>query len=360
MKSLFFRQLPKLLPLAALFLASGIAQAAQPPRVMFVSGVEAQPVLIDLQGREIPAKKGAIIPPGFSVKVPEGATMQIMTDEKAIVAVRQNSLLKLEKLGDGNDPHKFKLDNGGLRVANSDKKPHKFEVDTPNAKITFDRGDHEAYYLQEGKIPEKWGTFVRPLKEDSVLTTATGDAKVTPRDYGYVPGTGSGKPELFARLDTSGRGYVDPVSFTLGSKPDVVRKMRDNQDALSGKDPIALDPGGPRSLQPKGYAPPEIIGKLPGRTPLPGVMPKPDILTRLDPKSVPDPNLMRQLKVGTSSTGDPVVFDLRPNSVGVVSKDPGKSVTFTRTELETIKDTGKPPPVAIKDVKVTCSGRSCF
>ena len=119
--------LPTLLPLAALLLAAGLAQAATPPRVMFVSGIEAQPVLVDLDGKEIPAKKGAIIPPGYSVKVPEGATVQIMTDEKAIVAIRQGSLIKLEKLGDGDAPHVFKLDVGGLRVANSDKKPRRFE-----------------------------------------------------------------------------------------------------------------------------------------------------------------------------------------------------------------------------------------
>lgn len=356
MKLQSFRRLSRLVPLSALVLACGMAQAANPPRVMFVSGADLQPVLIDLNGKEIPARKGVVIPPGYSVKVPEGATVQIMTDEKAIVAIRQNSLLKLEKLGDGNEPHKFKLDIGGLRVANSEKKPHKFEVDTPNAKIRFDKGDHEAYYFKEGKIPDKWGTFVRGFKEDSMLTTKDGETKITPRDYGYVPGTGSGKPEVFARIDPSGKPFVDPVSFTPGSKPDAISKLNQNQEGM--KNPVVLDPVGPRST-PRGFSPaPEIVGSK--------VLPLPPIVAKLDPKSVPDPNLMRQLKIGTLPTGEKVVLDLRPQSVGVVSQKAGESVTFTRTQLETAKETAKLPPIEIVKLppvrieKVTCSGRKCF
>ncbi|MBC8006561.1 MAG: hypothetical protein H7X76_00765, partial [Prolixibacteraceae bacterium] len=118
MKIRTVRSFAQLLPIAALLAASGLLGAAEAPRVMFVSGLEVKPVIIDLQGKELPAKKGMIIKPGFIVRVPDGATVQIMTDEKAIIAVRPNSLLKLEKLGEGTQPHRFKLDQGGLRVAN--------------------------------------------------------------------------------------------------------------------------------------------------------------------------------------------------------------------------------------------------
>jgi hypothetical protein len=89
------------------------------------------------------------------VKVPGGATLQIITPEKGILAVRPNSLLKLESLGEGTRPYKLKLNVGGLRVANADKEASK-------------------------------------------------------RDIGYVPGAGKDKPQLIARLDTSGRSIGNP------------------------------------------------------------------------------------------------------------------------------------------------------
>jgi len=247
MKPQTFFRFPNLLPLAALLLASGLANAVEPPRVMFVSGLEVKPVLIDLQGKEIPARKGQVIPPGFSVKVPAGATVQIMTDEKAIVAVRQNSLLKLEKLGDGNEPHKFKLDIGGLRVANSDKKPHRFEVDTPNAKIKFDKGDHEAFYLKEGNkvTGDKWGTFVRGFKDESVLTTKDGDTKIGRTVVGYVPGAGKdGKTELIARINVGGNALTDPASVVFGGGTigQAVTDLNENQRVLSDNAKPASSP----------------------------------------------------------------------------------------------------------------------
>jgi len=252
MKPQTFRSFPNLLPLAAVLLASGLAQAIEPPRVMFVSGANLQPMLIDLQGKETPAKKGQIIPPGYSVKVPEGASVQIMTDEKAIVAVRQNSLLRLEKLGDGGEPHKFKLDLGGLRIANPDKKPHKFEVDTPNAKIKFDKGDHEAFYLKEGKLKDgRWGTFVRGLKEESVLTTKDGDTRISRTVVGYVPGISKdGKTELIDRIKVGGNLLTDPASVVFGGGTigQAVTDLNENQRVLgdnakpAASDPIATPP----------------------------------------------------------------------------------------------------------------------
>lgn len=230
-----FSSLHVLAPLAALLFAAGIAQAATPPRVMFVSGIDAQPVLIDLEGREIPAKKGAVIPPGYSLKVPDGATVQIMTEEKAILAVREGSLLKLEKLGDGDAPHVFKLDIGGLRVANSAIKPKRFEVDTPNAKVKFDKGDQEAYYFKEGKVKDRWGTFVRGFKDEAVLTTTKGDTKVTRDIVAYVPGGKlDGLVEKIPRIDSKGK-IVDPVS-TLSPR-EAMNDILANQKTLRG-DPV--------------------------------------------------------------------------------------------------------------------------
>jgi len=361
MKPQIFRCVPRLLPLAAVLLTCGVAQAAQPPRVMFVSGVEAQPVLVDLQGKEIPAKKGQVIPPGFSVKVPNGATVQIMTDEKAIVAVRQNSLLKLEKLGDGNEPHKFKLDIGGLRVANSEKKPHKFEVDTPNAKIRFDKGDHEAYYFKEGKIPDKWGTFTRVIKEDLVLTTDVGDTKITTRDVGYVRGTGSGRPELLARVDASGRSIVDPVSYVPGSSPDVLRDINANQRALAEKsgspasDPAS--PGAPGSRSLPGAASPLGTSGL-GRSlagtdkiiaPIPNVKTNfqkidPVVVSRLNPNTVPDPNKEKQIRIATLPSGEKIGIEITPQAIGIMTTDPNKTASIPIGELQGRAGAAPPPP----------------
>ncbi|HWA12175.1 MAG TPA: hypothetical protein VHA15_03705 [Burkholderiales bacterium] len=275
------RSAVKLIPLAALMLACGLAQAASPPKVMFVSGKDAKPVLVDLAGKEIPAKKGQVIPPGFSVKVPEGATVQIMTEEKAIVAIRQGSLLRLEALGDGDKPHRFKLDNGGLRIANSDKKPHKFEVDTPNAKIRFDKGDHEAFYLKDGnKITgEKWGTFVRGFKDESILTTKDGDTKIDRSVIGYVSGASlTGKTELIDRVKVGG-SLSDPVTniFT-GSKGTIAKDLGDNQKTLADKGTSPVD--APSLLAPLGAS---LALKDPIITPKPTLATAPVLQDRLAP-----------------------------------------------------------------------------
>ena len=212
------RHYTKLLSVAGLCLTLGNAQAAQPPRVMFVSKHDVQPVIIDLKGREIPATKGMIIEPGFTVKVPEGATLQIMTPEKSIVAVRPNSSIRLETIGDGSKPYVFKLGTGGIRVANSEKSPHKFEINTPNATLKFDKGDHETSYLAEGQLKDgRWGTFVRGTKDDVTLTTSDGEVKVSKNDVGYVPGSEKGAPRLLEKWDSSGKGTRDSVSYVAGS-----------------------------------------------------------------------------------------------------------------------------------------------
>lgn len=229
--------------LSALLLAAGSASAIEPPRVMFVSATDVQPVIIDQQGHEVPAKKGVVIEPGFTVKVPEGATLQIMTAEKGILAVRPNSLLKLEGLGEGPRPYMLKLDSGGLRVANSDKNPHKYEIQTPNARIKFEKGDNEAFYLQNGKLKDgRWGTFVRGLKDDDVvLSTPTGDVKVPKSDIGFVSGTGADKPLLLARVDASGKSVGNPVSYVPGAKEIGTTEMVQNFQALGDKSVTTTD-----------------------------------------------------------------------------------------------------------------------
>lgn len=323
MKTHSVRSFSQLLPIAALLLASGLLQAAEPPRVMFVSGLDVQPVIIDLQGKELPAKKGMIIKPGFSVKVPEGATVQIMTDEKAIIAVRPNSLLKLEKLGEGTQPHRFKLDLGGLRVANSEKKPHKFEVDTPNAKVKFDKGDHEAYYLKEGKLTDgRWGTFVRGMKDESVLSTKDGDMRITKRDVGFVPGSGKERTQLIARIDTSGNTVADPITYIPGASGRILTDLNDNQRVLSETKPstpefAALSPNvkSLTTLVPlpvvKSYTPPQTITP-PTFTAM--VTPIAGLISKL---AMPDLKTI----AGVSSV-KPVLQDLAVKPEVVLAKDP--------------------------------------
>jgi hypothetical protein len=369
MKPQTFRSFPRLLPLAALLMAGGLAQAIEPPRVMFVSGIDLQPVLIDLQGKEIPAKKGQVIPPGYSVKVPEGATVQIMTDEKAIVAVRQNSLLKLEKLGDGGEPHKFKLDLGGLRIANHEKKAHRFEVDTPNAKIKFDKGDHETFYLKEGNkfTGEKWGTFVRGFKDESVLSTKDGDTRISRTVVGYVPGMSKdGKTELISRINVGGN-LSDPVGavFGGGGIGQAVTDLNENQRVLSDNaKPAASDPKTvpPAPVQ-KGAlaaapvlvssftAPKEIV--LPPKTILPPITPIagleqklaiPDMKTvanlsmvkpvSLEPAIKPELSLQKDLTTGLSV---PVLKESTSISVLAITPQTTVKVPITTTTTTSTK-----------------------
>jgi hypothetical protein len=239
----------RLMPLAAaLWLTGPMAHAVELPRVMFVSG-DAKPVVIDADGRIASAEKGVVIQPGFTVRVPEGATLQIMTPEKGIVAVRPGSLVKLESIGDGPQPYRLKLTQGGVRVANADKAPRKFEIGTPNAKMTFDKGDHEAYFLGEGKLKDgRWGTFVRGFKEDSVLTTKEGTLTITRRDLGYVPGKESEKAQLLSRTSLrEGKEPANPVSFVPGAREIATTDMVSNFDAMKNKPLVPVDstPGKP-------------------------------------------------------------------------------------------------------------------
>ena len=345
-------RLSKLVPLAALLLASGLAQGAQPPRVMFVSGLDAKPVLVDPAGKEILAKKGQVIPPGFSVKVPEGATVQIMTDEKAIVAVRQNSLLKLEKLGDGNQPHLLKLDRGGLRVANSDKRPHKFEIDTPNAKVRFDKGDHEAYYFREGnKITEgRWGTFGRSLKGESVLSTRDGDTRVDSTVVGYVPGAGKGgRPEVIDRIKT-GDVLSNPVASKMqGASP--VSDLNKNQQALSegaGKTsdiytpvgiskfgaPVVVEP--PRTVQPSALSP---VAGLTTKSSMPD-MTKVANLSLVRPATVDQLAVKPELSLQKDTLTGKSVPVLKQNSqVSVLATQPGKTQTISIQDVPSTQTT---------------------
>ena len=333
------RNAPKYAALAALFLLSGLAQAIEPPRVMFVSGA-VKPVIIDLQGREIPARKGMVIEPGFSVKVPEGATLQIMTTEKIILAVRPSSLLKLESLGEGTNPHKLKLDMGGIRVANSEKKPHKFEVDTPNAKIKFDKGDNEAYYLLNGKLKDgRWGTFVRGFKDDGiVLSMPTGDVKVSKRDVGYVPGTGKGDLQLIARYDASGKTVGNPVSYVPGSKEIGTTEMVQNFQAL-GDDKVAppssdVSGGNTRSVAP----------------------PKSEMVTLPTPKdysvkAIAVPDLAPPVKLSPIAGLDPKIgaMDLKSVSGVAVVKPP----EIQKIEIVLAKDASGVTKAAALDTKGT-------
>jgi hypothetical protein len=120
-----------------------------------------------------------------------------------------------------------------LRVSNSEKKPHRFEVDTPNAKLTFEKGDHEAYFLPEGKIKDgRWGTLVRGFKDESVLETREGSTTVDRTKVGFVPGLGNGKTELLDRRKVA-YSPTDPVTNIFRSSTGSIgTELLRNQEAL--------------------------------------------------------------------------------------------------------------------------------
>lgn len=225
--------------IAALLLACQQGFAAEPPRVMFVSAEAAKPILIDSWGQHVAVAKGVTIQPGFTLRVPAGATLQIMTAEHGVVAVRPESLVKFESFGDGARPYRLKLSQGGVRIANSEQDPRRFEVATPNAQIKFDKGDHEAFYLWRGKLTDgRWGTFVRSFKDDSLLRTADGDLKVTRREIGYVPGGGKEKAQLVERSDAGGKGVANPVSYVPGAREIATTELVRNFDTIGAERPL--------------------------------------------------------------------------------------------------------------------------
>jgi len=233
---------------AALFavLVPTIATGAGEPRVMFVSKQgDNEPRLVDPSGRKLAAQKGAVILPGYTLVVPEGATVQVMTAERVIVAVRPNSLVSFDEIGSGK-PYKLTLNRGGLRVAHPERDPKPFEVSTPNALVKLGKGDHEAFFLLPGKLKDgSWGTFVRGMKDPAAeLFTAGGTLKLAGREIGHVRGAGKDKPVLFElKVDAGGKALGNPVTYLPGAREIGVSEMTRNFEAMSEPGAGPASPG---------------------------------------------------------------------------------------------------------------------
>jgi hypothetical protein len=227
-------------------LAAPAACGAGEARVMFVSKQgDREPALVDPAGKRIPARKGAVILSGYSLVVPEGATVQVMTAEKGIVAVRPNSLVSFDEIG-GAKTYKLTLNRGGLRVAHPESNPKPFEVSTPNALVKLDQGDHEAYFLLPGKLEDgSWGTFVRGIKEPAAeLSTAGGTLKLAGRDIGHVRGTGRDKPVLYElKVDAGGKPLGNPVIYLPGAREIGTSEMTRNFAAMNEPGAGPAEPG---------------------------------------------------------------------------------------------------------------------
>lgn len=261
------QRIPLIASTALALALAGTVHAAGEPRVMFVSKGDTQPVLIDLQGKQLPAQKGAVIPPGFTVMVPEGATVQIMTPEKGILAVRPNSLLRMDGIGGDANPYKLTLNRGGVRVANPDTNFKKFEINTPNAQVKFDKGDHETMFLMPGKLKDgRWGTFARGSKDEVLVKTKDGDLKLMPREIGHVPGGEKGKPTIIT-LNEGGKQLQNPVSYSPGAREIAVSQITENFQSLGDSPTTPTGEAGARSAGstgPRSAIPSQVTDPIPG------------------------------------------------------------------------------------------------
>ncbi len=132
------KMLNKLISAAFLLSASVAANAIELPRLQFVMG-DVQAIAKD--GSLRPVEKGDTIWPGERLITGDGGMAQLRVFKQGIIALRENSDLKLDRPDIGND-FSIKLEKGIIRTvtAMANRAGH-IQIKTPGAKISVKAGD---------------------------------------------------------------------------------------------------------------------------------------------------------------------------------------------------------------------------
>jgi hypothetical protein len=181
--------------LPVLLFPLGVSAAEIAGRLQFVVGDVS---LLKPDGVSRVASKGAAIAEGESIATGKDAQAQILMSDQALIAVRSDTLLKIETYRysgkeNENDRSFLGLLRGGFRAVTGQIgrfNRSAYQVRTPNATIGIRGTDHEPFYIPPplpGQTPLGTpGTYDKVNSGATVLQTPGGRIELGPNQVGFV------------------------------------------------------------------------------------------------------------------------------------------------------------------------------
>lgn len=173
----------------------GVSAAEIAGRLQFVVGDVS---LVKPDGASRVASKGGEIAEGESIATGKNAQAQILMSDQALIAVRSDTLLKIETYRysgkeNENDRSFLGLLRGGFRAVTGQIgrfNRSAYQVRTPNATIGIRGTDHEPFYIPPplpGQTPLGTpGTYDKVNSGATVLQTQSGRVELGPNQVGFV------------------------------------------------------------------------------------------------------------------------------------------------------------------------------
>lgn len=179
--------------------------------------------LIDLSGKARPIERGAEIRQGDRIVTEDGALVQMKMTDGALVSVRTNTDVTVEKYKHDeksaqNSNMLLKLARGALRSITGligGSNPDAYKIVTPTATIGIRGTDHEPVFIPEPKPGETPlappGTYDKVNSGATRIITSLGNVDIKPGQVGFVPVAPGVVPKLlpavpdfFKQLDPKG------------------------------------------------------------------------------------------------------------------------------------------------------------
>lgn len=176
--------------------------------------------LIDLSGKARPIERGAEIRQGDRIVTEDGALVQMKMTDGALVSVRTNTDVTVEKYKHDeksaqNSNMLLKLARGALRSITGligGSNPDAYKIVTPTATIGIRGTDHEPVFIPEPKPGETPlappGTYDKVNSGATRIITSLGNVDIKPGQVGFVPATPGvvpkvlpAVPDFFKKLD---------------------------------------------------------------------------------------------------------------------------------------------------------------
>lgn len=202
---------------ACLTLLAQAAQAGVAGHVQFVHG---QAQVTDAAGKARSLHKRDAVHEGDTITTAKNSTVQIRMRDGAMLAVRPDSRLKIDRFvfsgtEDGNERSFFSLLKGGLRSITGtigQKNKSSFQLASAASTIGIRGTDHETYVIVPGSdmaAIAPAGTYNRVNSGETTMTTEKGTIHILPNQMGYAAGADQ-MPQLLP---------VNPAIFAAAPAP---------------------------------------------------------------------------------------------------------------------------------------------
>jgi len=241
-----------------LALATGAYASVDAGRVEFVFGNSRA---LAPNGAERLLKKGDAVHEGDTVITGPSASLQLLMVDRAMLAVRPNSRLRIDTYRfkgkeDGSELGVLRLIKGTFRsitgmIGHTNKKNYRIITETANIGV---RGtDHEAGYLLPGQPEGAPGTYDKVNWGGTYIKTPWGSVDVSPNEVGFasskpgsvpvllqgIPGFLQATPPMSKGADAGGSDQPERVVGVNSDNPASLEQPWLNRDALS----YTNDPG---------------------------------------------------------------------------------------------------------------------